>query len=68
MFTISQIQLINILLNEILETVSPEKYVQLYKAYKEKLSERAVSKWENYQVYMNPMIAEKLKNFVSIDK
>jgi hypothetical protein len=67
LFTVSSIFNIWFLLKQILETVSPAKYVELYNLYKAKLSNKMVKKWSNYQVMMNPVIAEKIKNFISVD-
>jgi len=46
-----------------LETTSPSKYVQLYNRYKEKLAEKGRNNWSKYQVYMNPSLANKIKEF-----
>ena len=48
-----------------LATVNPAKYVELYNAYKKKLSDKSANKWSSYQIHMNQEIAEKLKNFSS---
>lgn len=51
-----------------METIAPEKYVELYNSYKAELSQRAFNKWTTYQVYMDQAIAEKLKTFVSVNE
>ena len=51
-----------------METVSPQKYVQLYQIYKAKLSNKNIKKWSRYQVYLYPIVANKIKDFVSSKK
>jgi len=47
-----------------LETTSPSKYVELYGQYKQKLAEKGAKKWSQYQVFLAPNIANKLKDFI----
>ena len=65
LFAVSWIHLLIFIWVQILATVNPEKYVELYNNYKKKLSDKSTNKWSSYQVHMNPEIAEKLKNFSS---
>ena len=65
LFAVSWIYLLIFIWVQILATVNPEKYVELYNNYKKKLSDKSANKWSSYQVHLNPEIAEKLKNFTS---
>ena len=47
-----------------METVSPEKYIELYNSYKNKLANASVKKWSKYQVFLSPEIANKLNTFI----
>jgi len=42
--------------------------VELYQKYKEKISNKTTKKWSNYQVFLNPTLAEKIKNFMPTDE
>jgi len=52
----------------ILETISPQRYVQLYQIYKEKCANKHIEKWSNYQVFLDPVIVQKIKEFKSVEK
>ena len=44
--------------------MAPQRYVNLYSQYKEKLACKGVKKWENYDIYLKQEIANKLKEFI----
>lgn len=49
---------------QILEHVSPERYVNIYDAYKKKLATKEYSNWSNYKIEIKEDFAQKISQFI----
>ena len=49
---------------QILEHVSPERYVNIYDAYKKNLATKEYNNWSNYKIEIKENFAEKISQFI----
>ena len=45
-----------------LEVISPEKYMQMYNEYKEKLASKPYNKWDQFKIEMPLNLAKEIES------